>query len=105
MQQLNPFVNPIDTSQLNTDLEFLRLQLEAMRELANSPKLLQYIITQGQSVLYDIATEQIAGADPHRLHTVIANLQGSYEVYKHLHDLVTSLPVIEETYINKTRGV
>ena len=49
--------------------------------------------------------EQIAGADPHRLHTVIANLQGSYEVYKHLHDLVTSLPVIEETYINKTRGV
>ena len=100
---LNPFVDPIDTSQVKTDLEFLRLQLEAMKELAKSPNLLQYIQVQGQSILFDIANKQLTGADPHRLHTVIANLQGSYEVHKHLYDLVTSLPAIEQDYITKTR--
>lgn len=96
---LNPFEDAIDAGNYERDIELLSLQLEVSKELAASPNIRKYLLLQGQQTLIDIAKESPAGD---KLPVALAGLQGQYEVYAHLHYLMTSLEAIQTIYLQKT---
>ncbi len=103
---MNVFESSIDTSTVEGDIEHLALQLKVANELKDCPATLLYLQMQAHTEMLSLLDiDGLAMRTDENIRTHLAKTIGLKEAYQHLHQLATTADVIEQTYVNKTRGV